>query len=302
MKEIGQFRAVNIRDICDQKETEFTKWLAQNPKFLGDAIGISVADLWAEQSTGNFRVDLVGRDELGNTIVVENQFGDSNHDHLGKLITYLAASKAMTAVWIVERARPEHVEAIGLLNQLQTADFYLLSLEAAAIGNSLPALKLTLIMGPGDEITAIPNENHTHFWNCLIEQLRKRQIALPPHISPGNKHWFDTKQGLSGLMFCYVILRNSARIELYIDRYPTEAENEVLFRHFHERSDQIKNAFGQPLEWGKLEGKRGFRIAYTISIGGLLDIERWDEIQTEMIAKMVKFQGILRLHFDKLVL
>jgi hypothetical protein len=40
--------------------------------------------------------------------VIENQFGRSDHDHLGKLVTCLAAFGAKSAVWIVVEARGEH--------------------------------------------------------------------------------------------------------------------------------------------------------------------------------------------------
>ena len=43
--------------------------------------------------------------------------GKSNHDHLGKLITYSSALEARVAVWIVSEPRPEHTKAITWLNE-----------------------------------------------------------------------------------------------------------------------------------------------------------------------------------------
>ena len=56
--------------------------------------------------------------------------GKSDHDHLGKLITYLTAIDAKAAIWIVADPRPEHITAINWLNESRLASFYLLKLEA----------------------------------------------------------------------------------------------------------------------------------------------------------------------------
>ena len=76
---------------------------------------------------------------------VENQLEKSNHDHLGKIITYLTSIGAKTAIWIVANARPEHVNAINWLNEASSADFYLVKLEAIKIGDSPAAPLFTLL-------------------------------------------------------------------------------------------------------------------------------------------------------------
>jgi len=48
-----------------------------------------------EKSAGSFNIDLVAEDESGNPVIIENQLDKSNHDHLGKVITYLTAIEAM---------------------------------------------------------------------------------------------------------------------------------------------------------------------------------------------------------------
>jgi len=64
-----------------------------------------------------FEVDLLAEEPNGDYVIIKNQSGKSDHDHLGKLLTYLANLGAKTAVWICEDPQPEHVEAINWLNK-----------------------------------------------------------------------------------------------------------------------------------------------------------------------------------------
>lgn len=83
-------------------------------------------------------MDIVAEDENKNAVISENQLERSDHDHLGKLLTYLVAVEAKTAVWLVADPRPGHVSTITWLNESSTADFYLVRVEAVRIGESAP--------------------------------------------------------------------------------------------------------------------------------------------------------------------
>jgi hypothetical protein len=103
---------------------------------LNDALGITLVNVEREQAAGSFSIDLVAEDEGGGKVIIENQLEKSNHDHLGKLITYLTALNARAAIWIVAEPRPEHVAAISWLNDSSSAAFYLVKVEAVRIGSS----------------------------------------------------------------------------------------------------------------------------------------------------------------------
>ncbi len=130
------------------------------------------------RTLGDFSVDLVAEDDNGNPIVIENQLEKSNHEHLGKLVTYLTAVGARTAIWIVSDPRPEHVNAITWLNESNAASFYLVKVEAIRIGLSEPAPLLTLIVGPSEEGREVGEtkkeiaerfEIRRRFWTGLLE-------------------------------------------------------------------------------------------------------------------------------------
>ena len=74
-------------------------------------------------------------------VLIENQLEPTNHDHLGKIITYASGLDAAVVVWIVSSARDEHASAIEWLNK-HTDDeisFFLLEVHAYKIGDSEPA-------------------------------------------------------------------------------------------------------------------------------------------------------------------
>ena len=109
---------------------DFTTWLQENLDVLNDTVDVSVSTARGEQTAGDFSVDLVAEDVAGDLVVIENQLERSDHDHLGKLLTYLVAIGAKKGIWIVADPRPEHVRTISWLNESSSASFYLLKVEA----------------------------------------------------------------------------------------------------------------------------------------------------------------------------
>ena len=133
-----------LQDVWPHEALDFTPWLSEdaNLRMLGDAIGIELELIETESSVGSFNVDIFAR-EAGTSrkVVIENQLKETNHDHLGKAITYAAGKSAEIVVWVVARARDEHRQAIEWLNEHTDDDvaFFLVEIELWSIGGSLPA-------------------------------------------------------------------------------------------------------------------------------------------------------------------
>ena len=130
-----------LRKVWPNEARDFTTWLERNIDVLNDAIDLSLSNVRREQAVGDFSVDLVAEDEVGNLVIIENQLAQSDHKHLGQVITYLTVQEAKAAIWIVKEARPEHIKAISWLNESSSASFYLIK-----IGDSEPLL--TVIVDP----------------------------------------------------------------------------------------------------------------------------------------------------------
>lgn len=109
--EIGKLKEVELRNLWKHEQYDFSEWLSQNEniELLNDILGLTLTDISKEVYVGSYRCDLVAVDESsGIKVIIENQLESSNHEHLGKIITYASGLDAQVVVWIVKNAKEEH--------------------------------------------------------------------------------------------------------------------------------------------------------------------------------------------------
>ena len=134
MHEFDRFRRVQLRDIWPHEARDFTPWLAENLVFLAEALGMDLELEATEKRVGDFRADIVCRNKTDNScVVIENQLEKSNHQHLGKILTYAAGLEAATIIWITEKFRPEHRGVLNWLNKNTSAALQFFGVEIAII-------------------------------------------------------------------------------------------------------------------------------------------------------------------------
>lgn len=307
MSVIGKIERVPLRQVWPHEAYDLTTWLEENVDVLNDALGLGLVSAERESAAGAFSVDLVAQGADGRTVVIENQLERSDHDHLGKLVTYTAMTDADVAVWIVSQPRPEHVRAISWLNEAAPADFYLVKIEGIRIGESPPAPLLTLIVQPSAEtreagevkreLAAGPGIRH-RFWTELLDRARRR-TSLHGAISPTTSTWISTSAGRSGLGFNYSVLQHAGQVELYIDRGSGET-NTATFNELLAHRDQIEKEFGGPLDWQPLEDRRACRIRWRIDQAGYRDEQEWPRLQDTLIDAMLRLERALRPYINAL--
>jgi hypothetical protein len=306
---IGRLERVPLRQVWRHEAYDFTKWLQENIEVLNEALDLSIVSVDREQAAGAFSVDLVAEDEGGGKIIIENQLEKSNHDHLGKLITYLAAMEARAAIWIVAEPRPEHVAAVAWLNDSSSARFYLVKVEAVKIGMSPPAPLLTLIVGPSanaEEVARSKKEFadrydiRQHWWTALI---KLPNAKLHAHLTPSAYSWIGTSSGIRGLNLNYVVTQDVCGAELYIDRgNDSQSENKAIFEQLFQQRPEIEARFGGPLDWERLDAKRASRIRVKLPGGYRAPEDEWEAIQTPLVDAMNRLEAALRPALQKLKL
>ncbi|RLB87243.1 MAG: DUF4268 domain-containing protein [Deltaproteobacteria bacterium] len=307
---IGKIERVPLREVWRHEAFDFTQWLQDNIDVLNNVIDLNLSNPEREQAAGSFNIDIVAEDDAGNPVIIENQLEKSDHDHLGKILTYLVAMGAKSAIWIVSNPRPEHISAISWLNESSAANFYLLKIEAIKIENSPPAPLLTVIVGPSEEAKEVGKAKkeiaeryiiREKFWTQLLD-LAKQKTKLHSNISPTQHNWLGTSAGRQGLGYNYVLRKDGAQVELYIDRGKgKDSENKAIFEKIHANKEKIEKDFGEPLEWERLEGKRACRISKRINIGGYRDPEEnWPNIHEAMVDAMIRLEKSMKPHIAKL--
>ena len=307
---IGKISRVPLRTVWKHEAYDLTQWLQDNIDVLNDVLDLNLSNPEREQSAGTFNIDIVAEDEAGNPVIIENQLEKSDHDHLGKVITYLLAMGAKAAIWIVANPRPEHIAAITWLNELSVANFYLLKIEAIQIGDSPPAPLLTVIVGPSEEGKEVGKAKkemaeryiiREKFWTQLLNY-SKQKTKLHANISPTQHNWLGTSAGKQGLGYNYALRKNEAQVELYIDRGKEKGEeNKEIFDQLNSKKAEIEKAYGEGLNWERLEGKRACRISKRITMGGYRDEEeKWPQIHEAMVVSMIRLSKSLKSHIAKL--
>lgn len=306
---IQKITRIPLREAFKHEALDFTRWLEENMDVLNDCLDITLSNAEREQAAGDFSVDIVAEDDSGAKVIIENQLEKSDHDHLGKVITYLVALEAKTAIWIVADPRPEHVSAITWLNESSTASFYLLKLEAIKIAGSPPAPLLTLIVGPSESTKAVGKAKQEFaerddlrraFWKGLLEYARTK-TRLHSGISPGRQSWVGTGAGRSGMAYNYVVFEHGGAVELYIDRgKDCDAENKSIFDTLHAKKTEIEKVFGGAIDWQRLDAKRACRIRVLVEAGGYRDEDKYSEAQIAMVDAMTRLEKALKPHIQKL--
>ncbi len=135
----GRLDAVDLTSAWAHEARDFTPWLATNLDRLSEALGFSLELEGQEVAVGSFSADILARDlTTGTRMLIENQFQQSDHTHLGQILTYLAGLQARTVVWIAPRFRDEHLSAIRWLNEHteESFSFFAVALRVVRIGTS----------------------------------------------------------------------------------------------------------------------------------------------------------------------
>lgn len=151
---LGKLEEVqDLRSVWPNEAKDFTPWLSSNISRLGETLGIDIDVEETESAVGDFNVDIFAVDaDTGKKIIIENQLEATDHDHLGKLITYAAGKAADLVIWVVKKARDEHKAAIEWLNNHTTEDigFILCEIKLYRIGDSAIAPSFVVIEKPND--------------------------------------------------------------------------------------------------------------------------------------------------------
>lgn len=311
MDTIGKLSPVEIRDVWPDEAKTFTPWLAENADLLGKALGMDLVHERTEMAVGQYSADVVFREEsTERRVVVENMLETTDHDHLGKLITYAAGLNAGHAVLIARNFRDEHRSALNWLNSISTDDFgfFGIALEVWCIGNSPPAPQLRIEVQPDNWSRSVrptpglrdSEQAYWRFWNEFLPAFHGAHPGWSRAATPRKKASMGFPSVRSLLKYRARFCRRAdgrygLRAEARIDTGDAVSTNDAYDALHDRKRQEIEQALGEALEWERLENNRAARASLyfpnEIRIG---DEERWPEARAWLIEAM----GKMRAAFD----
>lgn len=259
-KNLGKLKYVPLCDVWPKEASDFTPWLAkpENMEKLGKTIGISFGPAIQEVSVGVYRADIFtteqGTEER--RVIIENQYGQTNHDHLGKIITYASGKKANIIIWIVEKATDEHKSAIHWLNELSEDKdivFFLIEMKLIQVDDSNPAPVFEIVEGP-NEFERTVNMTDTQkerisFWEQFVDYASKdkRFAEMFSKRKVSHKPYYDLMIGDKRYHFYLSNLMGKGKKGYSISVYMVNQKD--LFYHLQKHAQDIEQEIGAPLQW-----------------------------------------------------
>lgn len=307
VKNLSKLERVPLREAWKHEAGDFTPWLAEpdNLNALADALGLSeLAWVATEHWVGDFKLDILCT-EGEEQVIIENQLAETDHRHLGQILTYAAGVGAQKVIWVAESFRPEHIAALQFLNDntSENLDFFGVQVELWRIGDSPLAPKFEVVAKPNDwaksgreqaraaSSTSPTKQLQQKFWVALIERLAKTAPQIRPQ-KPLPQHWLNNSIGRSG--FGLNITANTRDERLGVELVPHGPDAKKHFANLSAQKQQIENALGFELDWQELPDALSSRIAAWYPNAPIEDENRWNEYLDWLTQRLVKMDKVLR--------
>ena len=258
--EFGILKTVSARQKWTNEARDFTPWLAENISELNKALGLELEVENTEVAVGPYSADILAKDTgTGQYVVIENQLEKTDHDHLGKAITYASVLDAPTIIWIATTFTEEHKKAIDWLND-HTSDeiaIYGVQVELWQIDNSNVALRFNVISKPNQAVRQAARSIATgevsdkrkfqlEFWNKFRDKLAKSR-KIPSLQTPRPQYWFDISLGKS-----YINISNTCNTDVNTVGARIYIGNKIadkMLPFLESKKSEIETEIGQSLQW-----------------------------------------------------
>ena len=280
MAEIATLKKINLRDVW-QDEGQFSDWLAENLSGLGDELGMELKRSEREKAVGPFSADIICVDRISKcNVVIENQFTRTDHDHLGKMITYASGLQSRIIIWVASRFRDEHRSAIDWLNDISGPEtgFFGVVLQAFQISDSAYAPHFDIVARPNNWQRQVKRSSQTSrdmppdetalklegFWEDVRAYFELKSSPLELGKTTYDiKHYF--KFGVPSTSLRAVLEDNitNLRVEMFLaGKHHSPDYSRDWLNHLIALKDDIEEAAGAPLIWENPEKNVEISISY----------------------------------------
>lgn len=300
--EVPKVDRVPIRQVFQTEAGHLTPWLQRHIDALDDVLGLGLSNPRTEQSVGAFQVDLIVDSNEG-SIVIENQFGKSDHKHLGQLITYLAVEDAQRAIWIAEHPRSEHVRAVETLNERGVGEVWFLRIEGIRITDS-PAAPFFSIVAEPDDIQPPPQPRSQRdrriqeFWEALLENATTSEIDIPhKNWSPTSVSMLHTPAIGQEVLYRLAVNRTTARIVCSNRKGRRLRVYDHLMEHRMEIDQVFRDEDFEAPDWKDNRDGGRWWIKFEVR-AGYSDKSGWEQEMLRLNQAAALMKGALQRHLD----
>jgi hypothetical protein len=296
---LGELKRLNTKEVWADEARDFTPWLAENLGRLGEVLSLDLELTGREAAVGDFSCDLLARDVgTKRIVIIENQFGPTSHDHLGKILTYAAGLDAEAIIWVAEKIRDEHRQTLEWLNRHtdKQIGFFGVVVEVLRIDNSSPAVNFKALVSPNEWQPPPPppgerSEAYRAYFQALIDELREKHRFTNARVGPP-QNWYNFGSGVSGADYgANFAQAGRVRVELYINVGDTNT-NKAFFDCLYTKKREFENGFGEPLSWERLDERIASRVALYRPGSINSNPEELNRIRQWMVEELLRFRSI----------
>ena len=303
---IDDFEEVDPRSIWPNEARDFTPWLAANIHRLTRNLPFDLASVQIERELDGGYVDIAAMvNDTDTRVVVENQLGDTDDDHLARILTYAATYDARIILWVATGFSERHRRILNWLNRNASGDveFYGVQVKVIQIGRSDPAPIFEFVVEPTDTSTrsrtrnpnvAVDHDRYPNFFQTIVDELSSQGVFEYETVR-SKQSWFEFKTSLDGVTYVAAFTtRSTARVKLHIRC--RVGSNHRIFENLSERKKEIEDELREPLSWE--ERSRGNQHRHLIGLYRLGAIDNPEDELSELSAWMIENLTILKQVFD----
>ncbi len=250
-----------------------------------------------EVPVGPYKADIIARAVSSDVkVIIENQLEKTDHDHLGKTLTYASGLDAHIAIWIAKEFSEEHRRALDFLNENAAPDLRCFGIEVQLyrIDDSRPAPLFNVVSSPNDYTSAVKTEQeeltetkslYLSFWTRFREHCSREGTFLSLR-KPWPRNWFSIAIGRS--KFSVRLSASAAKRRLACEMYLRGVNAEKYFNLLLPQKEAIERETG-PLEWLELPDGQDCRIVRYRPDVDIHDQSNWENAHHWMREEAERF-------------
>ena len=312
---------VGVRLKWPHEEQNFTPWLSKNLNLLGEKLGMPLELIQTEVPVGPYFLDILAKNpDTGVLVAIENQLEETDHTHLGQLLTYASGCGVGIAIWVAPEFGYEHAQAVDHLNRW-TADailFYCVKVEAIKnpAHSDLDAMfhKVVYPGGWNKDFTLKSGEmpsitrRYYDLFQPLITEMRRIGFADKFTQSFGRASRLFPSPSREGIGYEVSLVpwnnRNAAWVVLHVNTEDREL-NKRIFDELHNNLEEIEPSIdpglGAQWEWLRFNGAKFSQIGFSRPASIDDPPDKLEETRAWMLTLLPKLKEVFEPRLEKLL-